>query len=166
MLQAFSNWLVETPISHLFADRIWTVAISQTIHIIGVAVVMMSVAIINLRILGVAGRSQSVAAITAQLVPWVWWAMLALLLTGILQTFAEPAREIMNLTMRIKVLMLIAVSGITYYYTRALRSDPHFWDVDGQHRTLAVSLALLSIFLWVAIVICGRFIAYVGAIIA
>ena len=165
MLQAFSNWLVETPISHLIADRIWTVAVSQTIHIIGVAIVMMSVAIINLRILGVAGRSQSVAAITSQLVPWVWWAMLALLLTGILQTFAEPAREIMNLTMRIKVLMLIAVSGITYYYTRALRSDPHFWDVDGQHRTLAVSLALLSIFLWVAIVICGRFIAYVGAII-
>jgi hypothetical protein len=166
MLQAFSNWLVETWISHLFADRIWTVVISQTIHIVGVAVVMMSVALINLRILGVTGRNQSVASITSQLVPWVWWAMLALLLTGILQTFAEPAREIMNLTMRIKILMLIAVSGITYYYTRALRTDPHFWDVEGEHRTLGVTLALLSIALWVAIVVCGRLVAYVGAIIA
>jgi len=165
MLQAFSNWLVETWVSHLFADRIWTVVISQTIHIIGVAVVMMSVAIINLRILGVAGRNQSVASITSQLVPWVWWAMLALLLTGILQTFAEPAREIMNLTMRFKVLMLIIVSGITYYYTRALRADPHFWDVEGAHRTLGVTLALLSMALWVAIAICGRLIAYIGAII-
>jgi len=166
MLQAFSNWLVETWVSHLFADRIWTVVISQTIHIIGVAIVMMSVAIINLRILGVAGRSQSVASTVSQLVPWVWWAMLALLLTGILQTFAEPAREIMNLTMRIKILMLITVSGITYYYTTALRSDPHFWDAEGAHRTLGVTLALVSIALWIGIVICGRFVAYVGAIIA
>ena len=166
MLQAFSNWLVETWVSHLFADRIWTVVMSQTIHIIGVAIVMMSVAIINLRILGVAGRSQSVAATVSHLVPWVWWAMLALLLTGVLQTFAEPSREIMNWTMRFKVLMLITVSGITYFYTRALRSDPHFWDIEGAHRTLGVSLACLSIVLWVGIVICGRLIAYVGAIIA
>ena len=166
MLQAFSNWLVETPLSHLIADNIWTVVISQTIHIIGVAVVMMSVATINLRILGVAGRGQSVVSVISRLVPWVWWAMLALLLTGILQIFVEPSREIMNLTMRIKVLMLITVSGITYYYTRALRADSHFWDVEGKHRTLGVTLASLSIVLWVAIVVCGRLIAYVGAMIA
>lgn len=165
MMQAFSNWLVETWLSHLFADNIWTVVISQTIHIIGVAVVMMSVAIINLRILGVAGRSQSVASTTSQLMPWVWWAMLALLLTGILQTLAEPAREIMNLTMRIKILLLILVCGITYYYTNALRTDPHYWDAEGAHRTLGVTLASLSIVIWVTIVVCGRLVAYVGAII-
>ena len=164
MMQAFSDWLVETWISHLFADHIWTVVVSQTIHIIAVAVVMISVATINLRILGVAGRSQSVASIAFQLTPWVWWAMLALLLTGILQTFAEPAREIMNMTFRIKLLLLIAVSGITYYYTKALRTDPHYWDVQGAHRTLGVTLASLSIIMWVAIVVCGRLIAYVGAI--
>jgi uncharacterized membrane protein len=164
MMQVFSDWLVETWLSHLFADHIWTVVISQTIHIIGVAVVMISVAIINFRILGVTARSQSVASVTSQLTPWVWWAMLALLLTGILQTLAEPAREIMNMTMRIKILLLLAVSGITYYYTKALRTDPHYWDVQGTHRTLGITLASLSIVFWVSIVVCGRLVAYVGAI--
>ena len=165
MMQEFANWLVETWLSHLFADHIWTVVISQTIHIVGVAVVMMSVVIINLRILGVTGRSQSVATITSQLTPWIWWAMLALLLTGILQTLAEPSREIMNNVMRIKVLLLITVSSITYYYSKALRTDPHYWDVQGAHRTLGVTLASLSIVFWVAIVVCGRLVAYVGAIV-
>jgi len=164
MMQAFSDWLVTTWMSHLFADHIWTVVMSQTIHIIGVAVVMISVAIINLRILGVTGRSQSVASITSQFTPWIWWAILALLLTGILQTLAEPAREIMNNLMRIKLLMLITVCGITYYYSKTLRTDPHYWDVDGAHRTLGVSLASLSIVFWVSIVACGRLIAYAGAI--
>lgn len=164
MLQAFSDWLVTTWISHLFADHIWTVVMSQTIHIIGVAVVMISVATMNLRILGVAGRSQGVASIVTRFSPWVWWAMLALLLTGILQTLAEPGREIMNMTMRIKLLLLIAVCGITYYYGKALRADSHFWDVDGAHRMLGVTLASLSVVFWVGIVVCGRLIAYVGAI--
>ena len=164
MMQVFSDWLVETWVSHLFADHIWTVVVSQTIHIIGVAVVMISVAIINLRILGITGRSQSVASITFQLTPWVWWAMLVLLLTGILQTLAEPAREIMNMTFRIKMLLLIAACGITYFYTKALRTDPHYWNVQGAHRTLGVTLASLSVVFWVGIVVCGRLIAYVGAI--
>ena len=164
MMQIFSNWLVETWLSHLFADHIWTVVISQTVHIIGVAVVMISVAIINLRILGVAGRSQSIASVTSQFTPWVWWAMLALLITGTLQTLAEPGREIMNMTFRIKLLLLIAVCGITYYYSKALRTDPHFWDVQGAHRTLGMTLASLSIVFWVGIVVCGRLVAYVGAI--
>jgi hypothetical protein len=164
MLQAFSDWLVTTWISHLFADHIWTLIMSQTIHIIGVAVVMISVAIINLRILGATGRSQSVASITFQFTPWIWWAILVLLLTGTLQILAEPAREIMNNVMRIKMLLLITVCGITYYYSKALRTDPNFLDVGGAHRTLGLSLASLSIVFWVSIVVCGRFIAYVGAI--
>jgi hypothetical protein len=164
MLQVFSDWLVTTWISHVFADHIWTVAVSQTIHIIGVAVVMMSVATINLRILGVAGRSQSVALTVSQLSPWIWWSMLILLVTGILQTLAEPGREIMNQTFRIKLLLLIVVSALTYYYAVALRKDPGFWDVEGSHRALGVSLASLSIVFWVGIVVCGRLIAYVGAI--
>jgi uncharacterized membrane protein len=164
MLQAFSDWLVGTWLSHLFADHIWTVVMSQTIHIIGVAVVMISVVIINLRILGIAGRSQTASSIITQLTPWIWWAMLALLLTGLLQTLAEPGREIMNMTFRIKLLLLLTVCGITFYYTKAVRADPHYWDVQGAHRTIGIALASLSIVFWVGIVVCGRLIAYVGAI--
>nr|TFG54185.1 MAG: hypothetical protein E4H34_02860 [Hyphomicrobiales bacterium] len=166
MLQTFSDWLVTTELSHLFADNIWTVVMSQTIHIIGVAVVMVSVAMINLRILGVAGRSQSIQSIVFQFSPWIWWAMLVLLLTGILQTLAEPAREIMNMTFRIKLLLLVVVCGITYYYAKALREDPHFFDAQGTHRAIGVTLASFSIVFWVVIVVCSRLVAYIGAIFA
>lgn len=163
-MQEFADWLGTTWPSLLISEYIWVVAISQTIHIVGVAVVMISIAVINLRILGVAGRERSLEATASQFMPWIWAAMLALLITGIVQTVAEPGREIMNMTFRIKIVLLIAVCAITFYYSKALRADPNVFDAGGNHRTLAVTLASVSLFLWVGIVVCGRLIAYVGAI--
>jgi len=165
-MQEFSDWLSTTWLSALISDHIWAIAISQTVHIIGVAIVMMSIAVINLRILGVTGHGRSVAATTHQLTPWIWAALVVLLITGILQTAAEPEREIMNFAFRLKLVMLVVVCGITYYYTKALRADPHSFDGGGNQRTLAVTLAAASLFIWVGIVVCGRLIAYVGAIYA
>lgn len=165
-MQGFSDWLATTWISHLFSDHIWVIVISQTIHIVAVAITMISIAAINLRILGVAGRSQSIAATVVRYTPWIWGAMVALLLTGILQTLAEPGREIMNVTFRIKVLLLITVYSITWYYGKTMQREPDYFDEEAGHRSFAVTLATLSLFLWVGIVVCGRLIAYLGAIYA
>jgi hypothetical protein len=165
-MQDFSEWLATTWISHLFSDHIWTIVISQTVHIVGVAIIMIAIAIINLRILGLAGRSRSVAATVAQFTPWIWATLIVLLLTGILQTLAEPGREIMNVVFRVKVVLLLAVCWITYYYAKVLRTDAHYLDLNGANGARARTLGYLSLFLWVGIVVCGRLIAYVGAIYA
>ena len=165
-MQEVSDWIGSTWLSHLFADHIWSIAISQTVHIIGVSVVMISVAVINLRILGVVDRGRNVASTAFQYTPWIWAALAVLLITGVIQTLAEPERELMNLTFRIKIVLLLAVCAITLFYTKALRADPHSFDAGGGRRTLGVTLASLSLFLWVGIVVCGRLIAYVGAIYA
>jgi len=164
MIQAFCDWLVNTWFSHLFADNIWTIAVMQTIHILCVAIVMISVAVFNMRILGLAGRNQSVAALAQQYMPWIWKALIVLIITGTLLVVAEPARELMNVTFRVKMLLLAIVAFITFYYTKKLRSDAHYWDVGGRHRSLAVTLASVSMVFWVGIVVCGRLIAYVGGI--
>jgi hypothetical protein len=164
MIQAFSDWLVNTWLSHLFADNIWTIAVVQTIHILCVAIVMISVAVFNMRILGLAGRNQSVSALAQQYMPWIWRALIILVITGIFLIIAEPARELMNVTFRVKMLLLLSVVLITHYYVKKLRSDAHFWDVEGRHHSLGVTLSSISMIFWVGIVVCGRLIAYVGGI--
>lgn len=160
MIQEFCNWLVDTPLSHLIADNIWIIAITQSIHIMTITVIMLGAVMLNLRLLGVAGRSQSFSAMASHFLPWIWVSLVILLITGTILTIAEPGRELLNAAFRIKMVLILIVTGITVHYGRMLRQDAHYWDPGSGHSRKAAVLASLSLFIWVGIVVCGRLIAY------
>jgi hypothetical protein len=66
MLQGFADWLSLTSANAVFSNtnEFWTwliIPVSQCIHIVCVAIVMMSVGLLNMRLLGFAGKRQSFA---------------------------------------------------------------------------------------------------------
>jgi hypothetical protein len=165
MLEELSNYLTQTDLKAFLSDTTrmstWLIIpVSQTVHILSVAAVLMSVAILNVRLLGLAGRRQSFAQWSRQLMPWIWMALAVLLLTGTIQTLAEPTRELLSRTFGIKMLLLLVVVCITAFYARNVRRDPDYWD-GPDHRTLGHALALLSLTLWLGIAAAGRLIAYI-----
>lgn len=169
MLQDLSDWLEQTALHTLFADttrlETWLIIpLSQTIHIIGVAIVMTAVGMLNLQLLGIRVTKQSFAELSAGWMPWIWSGMVVLLLTGVVQTIAEPTRELMNNTFRIKIIMLVIAVAITVLYRTQVRKDPKYWERPGERRTAAYALASLSLVLWLGIVAAGRLVAYIGAI--
>ena len=169
MLQDLAAWLEQTALHTFFADttrlETWLIIpLSQTIHIVGVAIVMTAIGMLNLQLLGVRVTKQSFAELSAGWMPWIWTGMALLLLTGVVQTIAEPTRELMNNTFRIKIVMLVIVMAITVLYRAQVRKDPRYWERSGETRTAAFALASLSLVLWLGIVAAGRLVAYIGAI--
>ena len=169
MLQDLSDWLEQTALHTIFSDttrlETWLIIpLSQTIHIIGVAIVMTAVGMLNLQLLGIRVTKQSFAELSAGWMPWIWSGMVVLLLTGVVQTIAEPTRELMNNTFRIKIIMLVIAVAITVLYRTQVRKDPKYWERPGERRTAAYALASLSLVLWLGIVAAGRLVAYIGAI--
>lgn len=167
MLEQFSEWLNQTQLSATLADTThlstWLIIpLSQCIHILGVAVVMISVGVLNLHILGIVGRRLTFAQLAGHLIPWVWGALIVLLITGTLQTIAEPGRELMNIAFRVKMVMLLITAGITLVYQITVRKDPFYWEYSPQRRQAARMLATISLTLWVGMVAAGRLIAYLG----
>lgn len=165
MLKGFSDWLTQTPLSLFLADTTqfstWLIIpLSQTIHILAVSIVMISVAMLNLRLLGVAGHRDNFAQLTAQLMPWIWSALAVLLLTGALQAIAEPGREILNIGFQVKMALLLMVVAITFGYARTIRDDARYWDRSPERRMSARVLAAISLVLWIGIAAAGRLIAY------
>ena len=165
MLEEFSNWLTQTDLKAFLSDTThfstWLIIpISQTVHILSVAAVLMSVALLNARLLGLAGTRQSFAELTVQLMPWIWTALGVLLVTGAIQTIAEPTRELLSLTFGVKMLLLAVVVAITSFYARTVKADPTYWERSAQHRRVARVLASLSLVIWVGIAMAGRLIAY------
>jgi len=169
MLQEFADWLSRTSISALFTDTtrfdMWLIVpLSQTIHTLAVGFVMIAVGVLNLRMLGVCATGQPYARLNSQLIPWVWVALIALFVTGAAQTIAEPTREIMNNVFRLKVIMLLAVISITYYFSSRVKADPDYWEQSDGRQSLGRMLAVVALTLWLGIAVAGRLIAYVGAI--
>jgi uncharacterized membrane protein len=165
MLQQLTDWLNQSYLNVLFSDTThlstWLIIpISQSMHIFAVAIVMISVGILNLRLLRVAGTNQPFAGLTERFMPWIWTALLILLATGVVQTIAEPNRELMNVTFRLKMILLVIVVAITAVYQRSVTKDPLYWERSPDRLRVSRFLAGFSLALWLGILAAGRFIAY------
>ena len=127
-LDSFCNWLAATPVSQTIQTIDWIVPAVQTIHILGVAAVVSSALMINLRLLGVRSYDQSVARVTARFLPFIWWPLLMLLATGTILIVAEPARALENPVFLLKMGLLIAAAGVTLACQLPIRSNAAFWE--------------------------------------
>ena len=160
MFRPFAQWLADTPLSKTMQDQLWVVPTSQSIHILAVSAVFASACMINLRLLGVGATGRSVSQLRNTLLPWMWRGLAVLLLTGLIQILAEPVRQFVTPAFWAKMTMIIVVTTMTALYARAVRRNAPLWDDALSRPSHAKSFAVLSTLLWLAIIVCGRFIAY------
>jgi uncharacterized membrane protein SirB2 len=127
--------------------------IVQTVHLLGIAVIMSSVVLLDLRILGLALPSQDVQELTRRVMPWVWWTLPVMLLSGLMFVFARPRRYFTNPIFGLKFGLLLPAI--------ALAAVLHFVSVRKPDDWRTKLLAALSLLLWIGVVLAGRWIAYV-----
>jgi hypothetical protein len=65
-MHGFAWWLAGTDIGHTLGLAGWVIPLSQTIRILGIAMVMSSIAAVDLRIMGSAARSQTKVQLCAR----------------------------------------------------------------------------------------------------
>jgi uncharacterized protein DUF6644 len=157
-LNQFCAWVDQTPLSQIIQTKAWIVPTVQSVHILAISVVMASVLMIDLRLLGVVGRDQSIGRVAARFLPFIWWPLLVLLATGAVMIIGEPARSLKNNIFQLKVALIVAAMIVTFAFQMALRKRPAF--AAGAGGRDAIAIAVVSLVLWVGIVCAGRWIAY------
>jgi hypothetical protein len=160
MFRPFADWLADTPLSKTLQDHSWVVPTSQSIHILAVSIVFGSACMINLRLLGVGRSGRSVSQLSNTVVPWMWGGLAVLLFTGIVQIITEPVRQFVTPMFWAKMMMIVVVGAMTALYARAVRRNAPAWDAAASRPWTAKLFALTSTLLWLAIIVCGRFIGY------
>ena|SRR5262249_18639678 len=160
-LDPFCNWLGATSVSQTIQTVSWIIPAVQTLHILAVAAVVTSALMIDLRLLGIRGMDQSIDSIARRFLPFIWWPLPVLLVTGLILIVAEPARALQNPVFFLKMGLLLAAAGVTLACQLPLRKEPTFWDASPGRKRTARLIAVASLPLWVAIIFAGRWIAYV-----
>lgn len=148
-----------SPLSQLMQNASWTISVIQSVHIMALALVFTSAALVDLRLLGVADRDQPLQRMTARFLPMVGWGVLALLLTGLLLMIAEPKRAILNPYFQIKMAAVLVVCCLTWALAAAVGKHPDRW-ADPERRAGPRVIAIVSLALWALIITAGRWIAY------
>jgi hypothetical protein len=161
MMEQFANWLYVTPPSVLIQTHsAWVIPTIQSVHIVAIGISVGAVLMIDLRVLGLAGRDQTLRETTDRFGPWLSWSMVVLLVTGVLMIIGEPPRELLAISFWLKMLLVAVATLIMAAFLISLRRNEQHWE-----RTLLNSLgikllAVVTLFIWVGIIFMGRMIGY------
>ncbi|MDB5458940.1 MAG: hypothetical protein JWO72_681 [Caulobacteraceae bacterium] len=158
-LTPVATWLAATPMSRAIGDVHWITPAVQCVHILAIAVVMSAILMMDLRLLGAAGRDDAMQMSARRYLPWVWWSLLVLFVSGSTLIVGEPRRSLQNPIFLLKMALLAGSAGLTALTQRPFGHDAGFWQVP-RRRYAAKALAAASLILWVGIVFAGRWIAY------
>ena len=167
MPEFFTNIGTLIPGSFLQDGALWTLTnvpgfppIIQSVHILGIAVVMGSVVMLDLRILGLAVPSQKISEMIERLMPFMWWALASNFVSGAFFLFGRPNRYFNNPVFGWKVSFLIPAILIALFFHIMSRTEESYWELNSTRLWAARGIAIVSLGLWVMVAMAGRWIAY------
>jgi hypothetical protein len=160
MIRAFCAWLAATPLSVVIGTTRWVVPAVQTIHILAIAVVLSSVLMIELRVLELVGRSQTMAQTSRRFLPWLSAGLVVLAATGALLIVSEPGRSLINIAFWTKMGLLALAIAATLGFQRTRWRKAALQEPPLPASAAARASAVLILMLWCAIAVAGRWIAY------
>lgn len=139
---------------------LWLYPTVETLHIAGFALLVGSIVAFDLR-LATAGRGFDVERWVGQLVPVAAGGLILAMAMGTLLFTAEATAYLRNPLFLAKMaLLVLALANVAWFHTGPYRLRRQVGVTVGIPRALRVS-AIASILGWLAVLACGRLIAYI-----
>jgi len=132
----------------------WAFPVCEVLHILGFAIAIGTITMVDLRLLGIGMKKQSAADLVNDTRAWTLGGLALVLISGPLIFSSDPNLYLHNVSFRFKITMLVL--AIIYNYTIhrwvALKKSPG---------ALAAITGAISLGLWISVVFGGIFIAFV-----
>jgi hypothetical protein len=147
-------------IANRIRDSLYLFPLIESTHVIGLTTVFGTIAIIDLRLLGVASTRRPFTRIASDVFKWTWAAFLLTVVTGLLMFITNAGVYYNNFFFRTKMaLLLLAGINMLLFELTAGRSVQR-WDKENAAPLAGKTLAAVSLVLWITIIFMGRWIGF------
>ena len=141
------------PATNPLNNNEWSFPLLEIIHIVGFAVAMGTIFMVDLRLIGIGMKRYSSSQLAKDLAPWTLGGLAAVLMSGPLIWSSDPNMYIHNSGFQFKMVALTLALLFQYTIHRKVAfSDPS--PVAG------ALTGIVSVALWVSVVAGGLFIAF------
>ncbi|MBO9582226.1 MAG: hypothetical protein J7498_15165 [Sphingobium sp.] len=160
ILQSLWQSIENSSLSQSIASSEVAFPLIETFHVFAVVTVIGTIAIMDLRLLGLTSRKWTASSISRDTLWLTWLAFLVAVITGLLMFVSKAATYMVNPWFLVKMAML-AAAGINMAVLhrgpwRAIASWDSALAVPGSVRLSAA----LSLTFWIVVIFCGRFIGF------
>jgi hypothetical protein len=162
-MEAFSDFLMTLPIGDFVATHDWVWPFCETLHFVGMCVLLGTVGVVDLRVLGVAKGIP--IQLLEKFIPLGVIAFLVNLATGFIfiagNPVGGPMEYLTNLSLQLKMLLvLIAGVNLLLFYVTGIHKSLDALPADGDAAGSAKAVAAVSLGAWIMVIVMGRFIMY------
>ena len=132
----------------------------ESTHVIGLTMVFGTIAIVDLRLLGIASAERPFSRVASDVLRWTWAAFALTVVTGALMFITNAGVYSQNFFFRSKmVLLVLAGINMLMFELTAGRSIRQ-WDKDRAAPLAGKTVAAASLALWIAIIFLGRWVGF------
>jgi hypothetical protein len=156
----FLNWLESSQLAEFIRESEWAFPAIESVHVIALALVVGTIAIVDLRLLGLASTSRPYAELSREVLPWTWVSFALAVISGSLMFISQPIGYFGNPAFRIKVLLL-CLAGINMLVFQFITGrGASRWRGEDAVPLSGKIAASLSLALWITVVFLGRWIGF------
>jgi len=156
----FFTWLSETSWSVDLHESEIAYSIIESVHVWTLCVFFGLMMMVDLRLLGWTMRAVPVSEVLDRVLPWAIAGFVVMVISGMLLVLAIPLRSYQNLFFRGKMIMLVVAGLNAWLFHYRVYPKIAGKSFDGIPPKAVRIAGATSLALWVAIVFCGRMIAY------
>jgi hypothetical protein len=149
MLLGFCEWLQHSSWVAAIEGSVAASVLVELGHYFGFFLIVGSIVVVDLRILGLAGRGQNAARLAGQLFPVMWTGLFFTVLTGLLMFAGDAIALFPNPVFRIKLLVVLTavIFGIV------VQRNVGRWERSSRIPVTAKCLAFVSLVLWIGAIL-------------
>ena len=156
----FMSWLESLPLAVFINESEWAFAAIESVHVIALALVLGTIAVVDLRLLGLAWANRPYTEVSREVLPWTWGAFVFSVATGSLMFITQAPAYYVNVAFRLKMLLLLLAGMNMLIFELITARAAAQWDRGTPIPPAGKIAATLSLAFWIAIIFFGRRIGF------
>ena len=155
-LTQLMEWLQATPLAVFIHQTKWAFTTIEVVHVLAISLVIGSIAIVDLRLLGLASTRRPFTDLAREVLPWTWTAFVLAVVAGLL-LFISQATQYFASTMFWIKMSLMALAGINMLIFEFVTvRGAQTWNLEPSPPLPAKLAGGISITCWALIFVFGR----------